>query len=115
MFCRLACCADSNQLGMKHCNFGYAFGRARASTIQFYSGLGDFSAILYGLVRSIKPEVCVEIGSARGNSTCAIAVGLKENGHGKLHAIDPHMPTNWNDNFSVDTSRSYDEISRLWD
>ena len=45
----------------------------------------------------------MEIGSARGNSTCAIAVGLKENGHGKLHAIDPHMPTNWNDNFSVDT------------
>jgi predicted O-methyltransferase YrrM len=78
-------------------------GRARAGKIQFYSGLGDSSAILHGLVRSIKPDVCVEIGSARGNSTCAIAAGLKENGRGKLYAIDPHMPTDWNDNLSIDT------------
>jgi hypothetical protein len=48
-------------------------------------------------------EVCVEIGSARGNSTCSIAAGLKENGRGKLYAIDPHMPTDWNDYASVHT------------
>jgi predicted O-methyltransferase YrrM len=51
----------------------------------------------------MKPEVCVEIGSARGKSTTSIAAGLKENGRGKLYAIDPHMPTQWNDRFSVDT------------
>lgn len=83
--------------------YGRAFRRARAATIQFHSGLGNSSAILYGLVRSMKPEVCVEIGSARGKSTCAIASGLKENGRGKLYAIDPHMPTDWNDYYSVDT------------
>ena len=51
----------------------------------------------------MKPETCVEIGSARGNSTCAIAMGLKENGGGRLYATDPHMPTDWNDTYSVNT------------
>jgi predicted O-methyltransferase YrrM len=83
--------------------YSHGLMRARTGKIQFYSGLGDSSAILYGLIRSMKPEVCVEIGSARGNSTCSIAAALKENEHGKLYAIDPHMPTDWNDNFSVDT------------
>lgn len=83
--------------------YGHALRRARAATIPFQSGLGDSSTILYGLVRSMKPQVCVEIGSARGNSACAIAAGLKENGRGKLYAIDPHMPTDWNDEISIDT------------
>jgi predicted O-methyltransferase YrrM len=83
--------------------FDKAWRHAKATTIEFHSGLADSSSILYGLVRSLKPEVCVEIGSARGNSTCAMAMALKENGHGKLYAIDPHMPTDWNDHFSVDT------------
>ena len=81
----------------------YALQRARASMIEFHSGLADSSAVLYGLVRSMKPQVCVEIGSARGNSSCAIGSALKENGRGKLYAIDPHSPTNWNDNFSIET------------
>lgn len=81
----------------------HAFRRAKASRIQFHSGLGDSSALLYGLVRSMKPKVCVEIGSARGNSACAVASALKENGSGKLYAIDPHIPTDWNDEHSVDT------------
>jgi predicted O-methyltransferase YrrM len=83
--------------------YGHSLRHARAGKIQFSSGLSDSSAVLYGLVRSMKPDVCVEIGSARGKSTTSIAAGLKENGRGKLFAIDPHMPTQWNDRFSVDT------------
>ena len=75
----------------------------KANKINFLSGLGDSSYLLYGLVRSMKPEVCVEIGSARGRSTCFIGMALKENGRGKLFAIDPHQLTNWNDYKSVDT------------
>ena len=83
--------------------YSHALRRARAARMQFYSGLGDSNTILYALVRSMKPTIVVEIGSARGKSTCAIASGLRENGHGKLYAIDPHTPTDWNDASSVDT------------
>ena len=71
--------------------------------LDFRSGLGDSSYLLHGLVRSMKPAVCVEIGSARGRSACFIGLALKENGRGKLIAIDPHKPTEWNDSDSVDT------------
>lgn len=72
-------------------------------TFDFQSGLGDSSWLLYGLARSLKPKVCVEIGSARGKSACAVGLALRRNGGGKLYAIDPHSPTNWNDTNSVDT------------
>ena len=72
-------------------------------TFDFRSGLGDSAWLLYGLVRSMKPEVCVEIGSARGKSACFIGLALRRNGRGKLYAIDPHSPTNWNDSESTDT------------
>jgi predicted O-methyltransferase YrrM len=77
--------------------------RSKADEINFRSGLGDSSYLLYGLVRSMKPEICVEIGSARGRSACFIGMALKENGRGKLFAIDPHRPTSWNDSQSIDT------------
>ena len=69
----------------------------------FRSGLGDSANLLYGFVRSMKPETCVEIGSARGKSACFIGMALKENGRGKLYAIDPHTTTAWNDDQSVET------------
>jgi predicted O-methyltransferase YrrM len=72
-------------------------------TFDFQSGLGDSSWLLYGLVRSMKPAVCVEIGSARGKSACAIGLGLLRNGSGKLYAIDPHRRTEWNDTDSIDS------------
>jgi predicted O-methyltransferase YrrM len=50
-----------------------------------------------------KPQSVVEIGSARGCSTCFMAMALKENCHGKLYAIDPHTRTAWNDTDSVET------------
>jgi predicted O-methyltransferase YrrM len=59
--------------------------------------------LITGIVRSLKPNVCVEIGSARGYSACHIGLALKENGKGKLYTIDPHAPTNWNDSESVET------------
>ncbi len=74
-----------------------------ANGIDFHSGLGDSAWLLYGLCRSMKPAVCVEIGSARGKSACFIGKALKENGAGRLYAIDPHTRTNWNDSESVDT------------
>ena len=67
------------------------------------SGLGESAWLLYGLARSLKPRVCVEIGSARGKSACYIGMALRDNGSGKLYAIDPHTQTNWNDSNSVDT------------
>jgi predicted O-methyltransferase YrrM len=76
---------------------------AQLDEIDFHSGLGDSAYLLYGLTRALKPRVAVEIGSARGKSACFVGRALKENGSGKLFAIDPHTRTNWNDEDSVDT------------
>jgi predicted O-methyltransferase YrrM len=63
--------------------------------------------LLHGLVRSLKPRRVVEIGSAQGASTCFIAQGLRENGFGRLTAIDPHVRTDWND---VGATDSYETL-----
>jgi predicted O-methyltransferase YrrM len=83
-----------------------AFGKWKIDGIDFQSGLGNSSDLLYGLVRALHPSVCVEIGSARGKSACCIGLALKENRHGKLYAVDPHAPTEWNDDNSVDTFKT---------
>jgi predicted O-methyltransferase YrrM len=74
-----------------------------AESFDFKSGLGDSAWVLYGLARSLRPKVCVEIGSARGKSACAVGLALRRIGGGKLYAIDPHSTTDWNDTDSVDT------------
>ena len=76
---------------------------ARLRHTDFHSGLGDSCYLLYGLARSMKPKICVEIGSARGKSACYVGMALKENGGGKLIAIDPHTQTDWNDSKSNKT------------
>ncbi|MBC8029384.1 MAG: class I SAM-dependent methyltransferase [Pyrinomonadaceae bacterium] len=76
---------------------------SRLQRLTAQSGLGDSAYLLYALVKSSKPTVVVEIGSARGRSTCFMAMALKENGSGKLYAIDPHTQTDWNDAESVNT------------
>jgi len=43
---------------------------------------------LYGLVRWLRPEVCVEIGSFHGHTAGRIGRALQENGSGKLYCID---------------------------
>ncbi len=77
--------------------------RQRLERIDFFSGLGDSVFLLYGLARSLKPATVVEIGSARGKSACFLGMALKENGAGRVYAIDPHTATAWNDVNSVDT------------
>jgi predicted O-methyltransferase YrrM len=71
--------------------------------INWNSGLGHSAWILYSLVRAKKPQVCVEIGSARGRSASFIGLALRDNGKGMLYAIDPHLQTPWNDPDSRDT------------
>ena len=84
-------------------DWGRVYPWVVANHIDFRSGLGDSSYLLHGLVRSMKPNLCVEIGSARGRSACFIGLALKDNGRGKLIAIDPHKSTEWNDSDSVET------------
>lgn len=74
-----------------------AHARYRLATLKSSSALGHSAWLLHGLVRSLQPETCVEIGSAQGWSTCHVGLALRENVRGKLYAIDPHMPTAWND------------------
>ncbi|MBI5771136.1 MAG: class I SAM-dependent methyltransferase [Verrucomicrobia bacterium] len=69
----------------------------------FSTGMGQSAWLLHGLVRSLKPDVCVEIGSAQGWSTCHIGLALRENFSGHLHAIDPHLPTAWNDEQAIES------------
>lgn len=61
------------------------------------SGLGNSVYVLYALVRALIPQVVVEIGTARGRSTCALALGCRENGRGKVYSIDPHTLNEWTD------------------
>ncbi len=74
-----------------------AWRRYQLSQLKFRSGLGDSGWFLHGLVRSMKPEACVEIGSAHGYSTCLISLALKLNLKGRLWAVDPHIPNSWSD------------------
>jgi predicted O-methyltransferase YrrM len=72
--------------------------------LEWHSGFGSFALVLYSLVRSAKPDVIVEVGSAYGKSTCFIAAALQRNLKGKLFSIDPHEKTEWNDgDEAVDT------------
>lgn len=43
---------------------------------------------LYGLVRVLKPEVCVETGCFQGEASAQIALALDYNGHGHLYTCD---------------------------
>jgi predicted O-methyltransferase YrrM len=78
--------------------------------VPWNSGLGDAVQILYALVRALRPHVVVEIGSARGKSTCAMSLACKQNRSGKVFAIDPHGPTEWNDVGGA--SETFDFLSR---
>jgi predicted O-methyltransferase YrrM len=45
-------------------------------------------ALLYGLVRALRPDVVVETGTANGFSTSYLLAGLNENRAGRLISID---------------------------
>jgi hypothetical protein len=48
-----------------------------------------FGFIYYGVVRGIRPKHSLVIGSGYGFSVVCLALGLKDNGHGRLTFIDP--------------------------
>jgi predicted O-methyltransferase YrrM len=72
------------------------------SCYDWRSGFGDFAGVVYALVRSARPAIVVEIGSAYGKSTCFISAALQRNGSGTLFSIDPHIATTWNDGNAAD-------------
>jgi predicted O-methyltransferase YrrM len=74
-----------------------AWKRYQLSILNIPSGLGQSGWLLHGLVRAMRPKVCVEIGSAHGWSTCLTALALEQNLGGHLHAVDPHLPNDWSD------------------
>jgi len=48
-----------------------------------------FGFLYYGLVRALRPRHTVVIGSGYGFTVVCLALGLKDNGNGKLTFIDP--------------------------
>jgi hypothetical protein len=48
-----------------------------------------FGFLYYGAVRSLRPQHVVVIGSGFGFSVVCLALGLKDNGKGKLTFVDP--------------------------
>jgi predicted O-methyltransferase YrrM len=73
------------------------FSETFRSRIRWMSGLDDGGRVLHALVRMTRPRTIVEIGSARGFSTCALALACAENRHGRVFAIDPHLQNEWTD------------------
>lgn len=61
--------------------------------------------VLYALVRAIKPNICLEIGTHRGFSTNYIIQALKDNGFGHLWTTDP---------FEYGASNSITFEDRIW-
>ncbi len=51
----------------------------------------DEGRLLYGLVRALKPERIVEVGSLVGCSTSHLALACKQNGSGTVYAVDPAL------------------------
>jgi predicted O-methyltransferase YrrM len=66
----------------------------------------DGALFLYGVIRSLRPQVVVETGVAAGVSTSFIGAALIENGHGRLISIDlPPAPVKLVDGASYDWSK----------
>src|SRR2546423_8922512 len=75
--------------------YGDLFLDEYSQRVDWKSGVGEGLHALYGLARALRPTVIVETGSARGKSTCALALACKQNNFGKVFAIDPHAPNAW--------------------
>jgi predicted O-methyltransferase YrrM len=79
----------------EHRAFTDIFTPPYCTNVDWRSGVGDAVFVLYGLVRAQRPQVVVEIGSARGRSSCALALACRTNGKGRVFAIDPHDVNPW--------------------
>jgi predicted O-methyltransferase YrrM len=49
----------------------------------------DSQALLYSLIRLLRPQVAVEIGTYMASTTEAMARAIADNGTGMLHTVDP--------------------------
>ena len=50
---------------------------------------GQAQALLYSIIRNLRPEHVFEIGSYKAGTTEALCRALQANGHGLLHTVDP--------------------------
>jgi len=50
---------------------------------------GQAQALLYSIVRNLRPDHVFEIGSYKAGTTEALCRALQANGHGLLHTVDP--------------------------
>jgi len=64
-----------------------------ARPLGHHEAVGDlnlgFGFLYYGLVRTLRPRYVVVIGSGFGFSVVCLALGLKDNGRGRLDFVDP--------------------------
>lgn len=63
------------------------------------ASLGE-KLLLYGLIRAIQPDVCVETGTHRGKTSLYMAHALFDNGKGHLHTYDPFTTWDARGNFN---------------
>lgn len=49
----------------------------------------EVSEFVYGLIRGIQPDVCLETGTHLGHTSFQIGSALKKNGQGVLHTYEP--------------------------
>jgi tRNA A58 N-methylase Trm61 len=61
---------------------------------------GDFSFYFYGLLKMIKPQVVVELGTGYGATAFLAAQALKENGKGKVISHDDG--SQWQENYNYE-------------
>ncbi len=74
---------------LKKVIFNWACGRFYWPNT-FPNAIDDASAsLLYSIVRLIRPEIAIEIGTAEGNSCLAIGQALEDNKRGILYTMDP--------------------------
>ena len=50
---------------------------------------GQAQALLYSIIRNLRPDHVFEIGSYKAGTTEALCRALQANGHGLLHTVDP--------------------------
>lgn len=69
--------------------------------------------ILYGLIRSMKPSVIVEVGAYRGYGTAWMAQAAKENGIGHVYAIYNFSLKQFTPDRDAAVAHFWDNLARL--
>jgi hypothetical protein len=75
-----------------------------------------FGELYYALVRLLRPQRVVEIGSLHGFSAMCLAVGLRDNGAGYLWSIDPGLwDATWHTPDHIDRLRDQFHVEDYWE